>query len=116
MSTETSDRQYVENIDGIQIIKRDKESWEILGVSFNGGVTVWRLGQRVHANGRIFVPKGTLGIITMIHQPFSDRGREGPHTNNILKVYFEGQTNALDMKPKDLEPYPHRPELTIRAE
>ncbi|MDO8590615.1 MAG: hypothetical protein Q7R65_01410 [bacterium] len=57
-----------------------------------------RLGDRVYSNGRIFAPKGTLGIVVGLHMP----GESG-HTSNIIQVWFEGFSGTRDMKTKDLQ-------------
>ena len=55
-----------------------------------------KLGQKVHSNGRIFVPDGTMGIVVEIHEPGGDL------TSNIFDVWFEGEPGPSLMKTKDL--------------
>lgn len=97
MNIQTTE-EFTEKVYGITITKSFKNGPMILAADFGEGV-VWHLGQVVHANGRMFVAEGTLGIIVKIYRPDSDG-----HTTNILSVFFEGGRIPLDMKPKDLEP------------
>lgn len=68
-------------------------------VSIKIGDNLFWLGQKVFANGRIFLPKGVEGVIVELYLPFS-RGR----TNDIFDVRFSGKdSNVCSMKLKDLE-------------
>ena len=92
-------------VTGLEVVRRSgcdvtKDGKRIVAVLF-GIAGIGRnieLGQKVYSNGRIFAPKGTLGIVVGLHMP-SESGR----TSNIIEVWFEGFQNTREMKLKDLQ-------------
>jgi len=55
------------------------------------------VGQLVIANGRIFKPAGTLGVVVRLHWPY-----KSGLTSDIIEVVFEGNSETHFMKFKDL--------------
>lgn len=71
------------------------EKDKIVSIEFMGKkVTV---GQNVIANGRIFKPAGTLGVVVRLHWPY-----KSGLTSDIIEVVFEGSSETHFMKFKDL--------------
>lgn len=67
---------------------------EIISFTTNLGVTL-SVGEEIIANGRIFVPKGTKGVLKKILDP--------KHSTAIFSVLWSGENHPSNMKTKDMD-------------
>lgn len=69
----------------------------ILSCTSTGGHKI-ELNDRVSSNGRVFCPKGALGQVIEIDEPFKDLT-----TDHVFLVYFEEHGRSYHMGFQDLE-------------
>lgn len=67
-----------------------------------------KVGDNVVSNGRIFVPRGTPGVVKKIHPVF-----EGGRTTDVIEILFEGEESTYMMKFKDME-IPPLPQMQFK--